>query len=292
MVKIDGGRRCGINMFCQIYINYADDMVMKYMLEGKPEKISRSQIEMQILSTVDNTDFPTPYRLAMFSMVAHTDIFDIYWQEKRSRYGLSNDSTARVKPDYTLIFDLPSVNPPDSPIESPRSSSVETILPDDAPAFEWEEFDLGKWGLNQEGGSLKGASEDSNVHSVAIVDQPARTPEVTPGPDPAKKKRTYKKRPEGPRSTQNKRGRPSRKALKEAEAIVDGTGMEQQSADCGTMNEENVSSTPQQGQTGGKTVGPEMMAATKRARGTSSRGHRGKARGGSRGVKRVRFDFS
>lgn len=58
------------NNFTQVYVAYANKVISEFVAQGKPEKILREKIEIQILGVIDQMDFPTEFRLAYFSMVS------------------------------------------------------------------------------------------------------------------------------------------------------------------------------------------------------------------------------
>lgn len=120
-------------MFTEIYLNHANETIKRMVAKDEIHRISRKKIELQILEGIDNSKFPTTFRIIFYSMVSrnqttthiaqltgytyqvlHTNTFDIYWFGQQFLHGLSNSSIAQLKPNMSLLYDLEGTNTIDS----------------------------------------------------------------------------------------------------------------------------------------------------------------------------------
>ncbi|KMU79488.1 hypothetical protein CISG_01906 [Coccidioides immitis RMSCC 3703] len=111
------------NFFHQIYLSHANRVVTDYITRGRRHKISRAQIEMQILKEIEKSSLPSAYRVSWYALVLQSDTFDIYWLGQRDQHHLSKESIARLKPDESLIEECVFESPESSPACSDREMS-------------------------------------------------------------------------------------------------------------------------------------------------------------------------
>ncbi|KAM5468873.1 hypothetical protein MauCBS54593_004868 [Microsporum audouinii] len=95
-----------VDMFTEIYVNHANGTIKDLVAKDKPHRISRREIEYQILEGIDNSEFPTAFRIVFYSMVLHTNTFDGYWFGQQNLLNLSKFSITRLKPDMSLLRNL------------------------------------------------------------------------------------------------------------------------------------------------------------------------------------------
>ncbi|KAM5483881.1 hypothetical protein MaudMau93_006077 [Microsporum audouinii] len=126
-----------VDMFTEIYVNHANGTIKDLVAKDKPHRISRREIEYQILEGIDNSEFPTAFRIVFYSMVKapcllstrfslfaganhiyanighlttcqvlHTNTFDGYWFGQQNLLNLSKFSITRLKPDMSLLRNL------------------------------------------------------------------------------------------------------------------------------------------------------------------------------------------
>ncbi|EEQ33814.1 hypothetical protein McanMca71_003839 [Microsporum canis] len=95
-----------VDMFTEIYVNHANGTIKDLVAKDKPHRISRREIEYQILEGIDNSEFPTAFRIVFYSMVLHTNTFDGYWFGQQNLLGLPKFSITRLKPDMSLLRNL------------------------------------------------------------------------------------------------------------------------------------------------------------------------------------------
>ncbi|EEP77129.1 predicted protein [Uncinocarpus reesii 1704] len=103
------------NFFHQIYLGHANRVVTDYITKGRRHKISRAQIEMQILEEIEKSALPAPHRIAWYALILQTNTFEIYWLGQRDQHHLSKESIARLKPDMTLVNECAFESPESSP---------------------------------------------------------------------------------------------------------------------------------------------------------------------------------
>ncbi|KAK2870565.1 hypothetical protein FQN49_003094 [Arthroderma sp. PD_2] len=104
-----------VDMFTEIYLSHANGTIKDLVKNDKSHKISRKKIELQILEGIDNSQFPTSFRIIFYSMVLHTNTFDIYWLGQKNLLGLSKSSITRLKPDMSLLQNLSVTSAVDTP---------------------------------------------------------------------------------------------------------------------------------------------------------------------------------
>ncbi|EFQ97601.1 hypothetical protein MGYG_00640 [Nannizzia gypsea CBS 118893] len=97
-------------MFTEIYLNHANETIKRMVAKNETHRISRKKIELQILEGIDNSEFPTTFRIIFYSMVLHTNKFDIYWFGQQFLHDLPNSSIAQLKPKMSLLHDLEGTN--------------------------------------------------------------------------------------------------------------------------------------------------------------------------------------
>ncbi|WEW55367.1 hypothetical protein PRK78_000797 [Emydomyces testavorans] len=119
------------NYFQKIYVGHANRIITDYITRGTRHKISRAQIEMQILEQIEKSSLPTSYRIAWYALVLQTDTFDVYWLGQRDQHHLSRESIARLKPNMELInscvFESPESSPANSDREMSNSPEVQLV---------------------------------------------------------------------------------------------------------------------------------------------------------------------
>ncbi|EFE43949.1 hypothetical protein TRV_01272 [Trichophyton verrucosum HKI 0517] len=114
-----------VDMFTEIYLNHANETIKRMVAKNEIHRISRKKIELQILEGIDNSEFPTTFRIIFYSMVLHTNTFDIYWFGQQFLHSLPNSSITQLKPKMSLLHDLEGTTTIDSltPISSEESEA-------------------------------------------------------------------------------------------------------------------------------------------------------------------------
>ncbi|EZF35515.1 hypothetical protein H109_07855 [Trichophyton interdigitale MR816] len=101
-------------MFTEIYLNHANETIKRMVAKNEIHRISRKKIELQVLEGIDNSEFPTTFRIIFYSMVLHSNTFDIYWFGQQFLYNLPDSSIAQLKPKMSLLHDLEGTTTIDS----------------------------------------------------------------------------------------------------------------------------------------------------------------------------------
>lgn len=61
-------------MFTEIYLNHANETIKRMVAKNEIHRISRKKIELQVLEGIDNSEFPTTFRIIFYSMVSMNQI--------------------------------------------------------------------------------------------------------------------------------------------------------------------------------------------------------------------------
>ncbi|EZF90511.1 hypothetical protein H113_08406 [Trichophyton rubrum MR1459] len=114
-----------VDMFTEIYLNHANETIKRMVVKNEVHRISRKKIELQILEGIDNSEIPTTFRIIFYSMVLHSNTFDIYWFGQQLLHNLPDSSTTRLKPKMSLLHDLEGITTIDSltPMSSEESEA-------------------------------------------------------------------------------------------------------------------------------------------------------------------------
>lgn len=235
--------------------------------------------------------------------IAHTNVFDVYWMGMRESYGLRKASITRVKPDYDMIFNLPPLNPPDSPTDSDAYSSAGSVADSDSGSGSEDEA-VGATETDADGHIATDGAASRTKFVSPIADE--FSPPPTPTPEskqagktpPAKRKRGARNTPAKPTAKRGGGGRrkasgaqKSPRTANIAERNSEATEAENPGTegDGDDNNDGGLRYGPIPGQTGSKTVAPPQTTGAKRGRSTGGRG-RGSRGGRGGGAKKVRFD--
>ncbi|EFE31982.1 uncharacterized protein ARB_01235 [Trichophyton benhamiae CBS 112371] len=129
-----------VDMFTEIYLNHANETIKRMVAKNEIHRISRKKIELQILEGIDNSEFPTTFRIIFYSMVLHTNTFDIYWFGQQFLHSLPDSSITQLKPKMSLLHDLEGTTTVDSltsisseESEASDAAESEEDLPNDNP---------------------------------------------------------------------------------------------------------------------------------------------------------------
>ncbi|KAK2744412.1 hypothetical protein FQN57_004309 [Myotisia sp. PD_48] len=115
------------DMFTRIYLSHANRNIDDFVARGKVHQVSRKKIEMQVLEGIDNSPFPTMYRIVFYSMVLYTNAFDVYWLGQQDKFRLSDVSITRLRPDLSLLQNLTSADMVQAIMDSSRASPAVNI---------------------------------------------------------------------------------------------------------------------------------------------------------------------
>ncbi|KAF6235528.1 hypothetical protein HO173_006211 [Letharia columbiana] len=92
-----------------LYVGFAESHVELYVKKGKPEKISREKVELQLLNEIEKATFPIEYKMSWYQAVLASPRFDAYWLGVSMRHELPESCTARFAPDQNLVeFEAPT----------------------------------------------------------------------------------------------------------------------------------------------------------------------------------------